>query len=107
MRKQVFLLMVVSLCLMGCRMNQQERAEKLVEMYLEEEADDPGSIEILKVTVLDAKKELDANGEWVYRHYGSVTYRGRNRFGALVKEMVTVCFNEKVTQLVCWDCFGH
>ena len=90
MRKLVFLLMVVSLCLMGCRMNQQERAEKLVEMYLEEEADDPGSIEILKVTVLE----------------GDV-YRGRNRFGALVKERVTVCFNEKVTQLVCWDCFGH
>ena len=105
--KKIIILSVMAVCLMGCRMSQQERAEKLVEMYLEDTANDPESIEVIKVVVGEPKKELDGEGNWVIRHYGTATYRGMNGFGALVKENVTICFNEEVTQLVCWDCFGH
>ena len=105
MKKYVLLSFVV-LLLFGCRMNQQERAERLVEMYLEETASDPESINVLDVWVGDPKKEMDSGGNWVIRHYGIATYRGKNAYGATVEEQVTVCFNEEVTQIVCWDCFG-
>ena len=105
--KKTLLLSVMVLCLMGCRMNQQERAEKLVEMYLNDTANDPKSIEVLDVSIVKTKKEMDAEGNWVIRHYGTATYRGKNAYGASVKEHVTICFNEEVTQLVCWNCFSN
>ena len=105
--KKLFLLTLMILLLSGCRMNQQERAERLVEMYLEETANDPESVNVLDVWVGEPKKEMDAEGNWVIRHYGTATYTGKNAYGAMVKEQVVICFNEEVTQLVCWDCFGR
>ena len=105
--KRIILLAVMAVCLVGCRMSQQERAEKLVEMYLDDTENDPKSVEVLSVNIVKTKKEMDADANWVIRHYGFVTYRSKNEYGALMKKTVPICFNEEVTQLVCWDCSAH
>ena len=105
MRKLLF---AAVLLLASCSKTPQERAQSLVEDYLEQTANDPSSVQDLEVGVLIDEVEKSKNGYDVPVKYASVSYRAKNEYGALVKESgVTVRFDKDVTKILCFDCFGY
>ena len=100
-------LMVLAVFLMGCADTPEKRAERLIEEYLERNANDPSSVRDLEVGHLIDKNE-DPDGKKGKYKYALIGYRAKNGYGALVKaEFVTVCFDEGVTKIICFDCFNR
>lgn len=57
MRKAIFF--VAGLLLMSCTITEQDKAEKLVKEYLERNANDPSSVEIISISKIVADSVLD------------------------------------------------
>lgn len=57
MRKAIFL--IAGLLLMSCTVTEQDKAERLVKDYLERNANDPSSVEIISISKVVADSVLD------------------------------------------------
>ena len=100
------LIFIFALFLMGCSQSDEQKAEKLVTEYLKEYANDPASVQDIEVGGLVKMKGMQ-KAAWEkpqYYKYASVSYRAKNGYGALMKEMVYVKFDTLVTKIICFDC---
>lgn len=104
MRKVLFL--IVAVLLAGCSSSPEQRAERLVTDYIKATANDPSSVQDVDVSFVELKKEMDIDGNWLKGHYTVVSWREKNAYGALMKQSVVVKFDEEVTQIICFNCFG-
>ena len=93
MRKLLF---AAVLLMVSCSKTPQERAQRLVEDYLEQVANDPSSIQDVEVgNLVDMSDTYPKDsGLWA-----SVTWRGKNAYGALVKSSEMVRFERDVTRI--------
>lgn len=105
MRKVLFL--IVAVLLAACSSSPEQRAERLVTDYIKSTANDPSSVQDVEVCFVEVKKEMDIEGKWLNRHYTVVRWREKNAYGAMVKQDVVVKFDEEVTQILCFNCFGR
>lgn len=103
MRKALFLF--VALLVWSCSSSPEQRARDIAEAYIKSGADDPSSVQDVKVTFLEVKKEMDADANWVRRQRVMVRWREKNAYGALVKRDAVVKFDEDVRQMVCFGCY--
>ena len=110
MERIVKLVLAVLLsCLVSCSKTDEQKALALVEDYLERTADDPSSVQDIEVgsLITDDKVEHDLHGNKIRYKFASVSYRAKNAYGALVLvDGVVVKFDEGVTKIVCFNCFG-
>jgi uncharacterized lipoprotein YmbA len=104
MRKVLFLIMAVLLA--ACSTTPEQRAQRLVTDYIKSTANDPSSVQDVEVSFVQLKKEMDIKGNWIKRHYTVVEWREKNVYGALVNQSVVVKFDEDVTEIICFNCFG-
>lgn len=93
MRKLLF---AAVLLLASCSKTPQERAQSLVEDYLEQTANDPSSVQDVEVGELFSIADTYPNDSGLH---AVVYYRAKNAYGALVKESVSVRFNKEVTEI--------
>lgn len=100
MKKAMILLF--ALALTACSLSDEQKAEKLVKEYLEVNANDPSSVQDVKVEGIVTMEGMK-NKKQKFK-YASVTYRAKNAYGALVKDEVYVKFDTLVTELICFDC---
>lgn len=100
------MLLVVAVMMAACSSSPEQRAEKMVTDYIKSGADDPSSVQDVKVDFVQLKKELDLKGNVLKRHYTVVRWREKNAYGALMKHSVVVEFDEEVTEIICFDCYG-
>ena len=101
MKKAMILLF--ALALTACSLSDEQKAEKLVKEYLKENANDPSSVQDVKVEGIVTMEGMK-NKKQKFK-YASVTYRAKNAYGALVKDEVYVKFDTLITELICFDCF--
>ena len=104
MRKVLFL--IVAVLLAACSTTPEQRAQRLVTDYIKSTANDPSSVQDVEVSFVKVKKEMDIKGNWLKRHYTVVEWREKNVYGALVNQSVVVKFDEEVTEIICFDCYG-
>ena len=100
MKKAMILLF--ALALTACSLSDEQKAEKLVKEYLKENANDPSSVQDVKVEGIVTMEGMK-NKKQKFK-YASVTYRAKNAYGALVKDEVYVKFDTLITELICFDC---
>ena len=101
MRKAIIMLLM-AVALSACEKTPEQRAEKLIMEYLEKNANDPSSVQDVKVEGIVTMEGMK-NKKQKFK-YASVTYRAKNAYGALVKDEVYVKFDTLITELICFDC---
>lgn len=103
MRKIVLCFMLLCLALVGCEKSPEERAEELVTEGITNGANDPSSVQDVKLYFIKKKEFVDAQGQSYWEHAVSVEYREKNEYGALVRRHCDVIFNEDFTKILSWD----
>ena len=103
MRKIVLFFMLLCLALIGCEKSPEERAEELVTEGITNGANDPSSVQDVKLYFIKKKEFVDAQGKRYWEHEVSVEYREKNEYGALVRRHCDVIFNEDFTKILSWD----
>lgn len=100
------ILLVVACMMIACSSTPEERAEKLVTDYIKSGADDPSSVQDVEVGKLTDQPERDLHGNTIHYWFTVISYRAKNRNGALEKSSaITVKFNNELTEIICYDCF--
>ena len=97
------LLLFVAVLMVACTMSPEERAEELVTEGITNGANDPSSVQDVKLYFIEKKEFVDAHGQRYWEHMVSVDYREKNEYGALVRRHRDVIFNEDFTKILSWD----
>lgn len=104
MKKLLFCIMM-AVTLASCEKTQEERAEDLVTEGIKRGANDPTSVQDVKLTFLKKKQEVDLHGNKSWHHYISADYREKNEYGALVKKTLYIKLNEECTEVESWESY--
>ena len=105
--KKVFFLLVMAVLCVACEKSPEQRAEDLVVEGIKAGANDPSSVQDVKLYFIKKKEFVDAQGQRYWEHAVSVEYREKNEYGALVRRHCDVIFNEDFTKILSWDGIGY
>lgn len=106
MKKDVLLLLVCVMLCAGCEQTKEERMIDLLTEGITTGANDPSSVQDVKVTIIKKKEEVDAHGKRSWHYYVALKYREKNEYGALVNRDRFVKLNEECDTVESWDALG-
>ena len=93
----------MAITLIACEKTAEERALDLVTDGIKRSADDPSSVQDVKLTFLKKKQEVDLHGNKIWHHYVAVDYRKKNEYGALVKKTKYIKLDEECAKVESWN----
>lgn len=102
--KKVFIIILA--CWFGvvaCTKTPEELAIDLVTDGIKQSANDPSSVQDVKLTFLKKKQEVDLHGNKTWHHYVAVEYREKNKYGALERKTQYIKLNEQCTKVESWN----
>ena len=103
MKKALIIMLACWFVMTACTKTPEEKATDLVTDAIKQSANDPSSVQDVKLTFLKKKQEVDLHGNKTWHHYVSVEYREKNKYGAIEKKTQYIKMNEECTLVESWD----
>ena len=104
--KKVILCLLMAIALTACEKTPEERALDLVTDGIKRSANDPSSVQDVKLTFLKKKQEVDLHGNKTWHYHVAVDYREKNEYGGLVRKTKYIKLDEECTKVESWDLFN-